>query len=278
MQNLSVLIEKLEKSGKLHISILDLGGILNLPTTEIDFNNVIHSKEFCRIAKSTDAGYRVCLRCKMLANTKASREKKAFCGCCTYGLCEVAMPVIIDKSLMAVIYIGNAVIDEAATKARIEKTCSLTGVDCERLMAQLKNCEYTTGYEELYQTAEILCDYLKMLYENTPKTKRKLHWLVSLMIGHAKKSFCDNITLKELAATYQKNEKYLGRLFKKEIGISFNEYCMELRLKKADEMLLKSKERIIDIAFACGFNNISYFNRTFYKRHGVSPSEYRKSS
>ena len=53
MQNLQVLIDMLTKGRKLHISILDLNGILNTPSTRICFENVIHSKRFCDIAKST---------------------------------------------------------------------------------------------------------------------------------------------------------------------------------------------------------------------------------
>ena len=47
MQNLQVLIDMLTKGRKLHISILDLNGILNTPSTRICFENVIHSKKFC---------------------------------------------------------------------------------------------------------------------------------------------------------------------------------------------------------------------------------------
>lgn len=51
MQNLQVMIDQLTKGRHLHISILDLTGILNNTMTEISFKNVIHSKRFCDIAK-----------------------------------------------------------------------------------------------------------------------------------------------------------------------------------------------------------------------------------
>ena len=91
----------------------------------------------------------------------------------------------------------------------------------------------------------------------------------------ADEMYCSNISLKELATTYQKNEKYLGRLFQKELGTSFHEYLMQLRLHKAESLLLQGRDNIIDIAFDCGFNNISYFNRSFKKKHGMTPKEYR---
>jgi AraC-like DNA-binding protein len=40
-------------------------------------------------------------------------------------------------------------------------------------------------------------------------------------------------------------------------------------------MIKNTSERIINIALECGFNNISYFNRSFKKKYGISPTEYR---
>ena len=278
MQNLKTLIELLERGRKIHISILDLGGILNLPITAIDFKNVIHSKRFCRIAKSTESGYRACLRCKMLANKKATVEKCAFSGACSYGLYEAAVPLIIDKSVMAVVYVGNAVVSREESESRLKRTALKTGVPISELTKELEACEFINEPSELFAIAEIVCDYMKLLYDSTPKTKPDLHWLVSLMKRHADKEFCYNVSLKELAATYRKNEKYIGRLFRKEMGISFSEYCMELRLQKAERMLLSRRERIIDIALECGFNNVSYFNRSFQKKYGISPTKYREKT
>ena len=66
-----------------------------------------------RNAKSTERGYRLCLRCKKLANTKAVAHKKPFCGHCLYGLYEAAMPVIIGESVAAVVYVGNAITEHS---------------------------------------------------------------------------------------------------------------------------------------------------------------------
>ncbi len=275
MQNLQVMIDQLTKERHLHISILDLTGILNNTMTEISFKNVIHSKRFCDIAKSTDKGYRTCLRCKMLANTKAIHEKMPFYGHCVYGLCEAVFPVVMNETVFAVVYIGNAVIDKKQTTERIKKVCSYTGVNFYKLKKEINQCEYTRNAAELLQIAELVSDYLKLLYEHAPPTTKKLHWLVSVMKCFADEMYCSNISLKELATTYQKNEKYLGRLFQKELGTSFHEYLMQLRLHKAESLLLQGRDNIIDIAFDCGFNNISYFNRSFKKKHGMTPKEYR---
>jgi AraC-like DNA-binding protein len=61
-------------------------------------------------------------------------------------------------------------------------------------------------------------------------------------------------------------------------GISFTERVMELKLQRARAMLARNGSlKVIDIAYACGFGDISYFNRCFRRRYGAAPSEIRGS-
>ena len=275
MQSLQDLIDVITRNRNLHISILDLSGILNTPLTEISLRNVIHSKPFCDAAKSGPKGNKLCLRCKRLANTKATVYKEAFCGCCFWGLFEAAVPVVIHDTAMAIVYVGNIIIDKAETEKRINRLCRYTGAEPYALLEAMEKCEYTTDGAEALVIAQIVSDYLKLLYEKTPKRSDDLHWLVAQLKRHIEGAYCSSLSLCDLACIYHKNEKYMGRLFKKETGQSFHEYCNYLRLQKAEYMLENTSEKIIDIAFECGFNNISYFNRIFQKKHGVSPGEYR---
>ena len=278
MQSLNTLIEMLEKGRKLHISVLDLSGILDLPETKLPFSSTIHSKEFCRVAKETEKGRRVCFRCKALANEKAASGKCAFEGVCSFGIYEYALPVIIGDSTAAVVYVGNAVIDDNAQRTRLLKTASLAKADKERLLCEFPKSERLESSDELRSIAEIVSDYLKLLYERSPKQESEHHWLVSAMKRYADKSFSEPISLSELSATYRKNAKYLGRIFKSEMGVSFCDYLLSLRLSKAEEMLRKTDAKIIDIALATGFNSISYFNREFLKKNGTTPTDYRKKA
>lgn len=276
MQKLQTLIDMLTSGRKIHISIVDVSGVLNSDSTEIMFENVIHSKTFCNIAKSTECGYNLCLNCKKLANTRAINEKLPFFGMCFYGIFEAAVPVIIGGATVAVVYVGNAIINEKESLNRLVTAARFTGVDREKLKSCLSDCEALPDSKELFSIGEIVGDYLKMLYGKAETDSEGLHWIVSAVKRYAEGEGGNAPTLKELASIYHKNEKYMGRLFEREMGISYSKYCLGLRLERAEALLLKTSDKIIDIALECGFENISYFNRAFKERYGVSPGKYRK--
>ncbi|WP_244485481.1 helix-turn-helix domain-containing protein [Bradyrhizobium tropiciagri] len=79
----------------------------------------------------------------------------------------------------------------------------------------------------------------------------------------------------KLAAATGLSERYVNELLY-EAGASFTMRLTELRLTKAAELLVHDSERrISDIAFDCGFNDLSYFNRCFRRRFGLTPSAAR---
>ncbi len=274
MQTLQFLIDELTRGRNIHISVLDLSGITDSPYTKLELDNIVHTKKYCAIAKSASKG-RPCLKCKTFANAKAVSEKEPFCGHCIYGIFEIAVPVLTNGGVCAVIYVGNAVIDKEKSVEIIKRTCSRSGADEKMLISELENCEHIDTPEELFRIGELVKDYLLYLDKNAPKPKHEMHWLVYLMKRHADELYQTETSLAEFAKTYQKNEKYIGRLFKQEVGMSYAEYNQRQKLIRAEEMLIKTDERIIEIALECGFNNISYFNRSFKKQYGTSPSEYR---
>jgi AraC-like DNA-binding protein len=78
-----------------------------------------------------------------------------------------------------------------------------------------------------------------------------------------------------LAAAAGLSERYVNELLY-EAGASFTMRLNELRLRKAAALLTRGGEsRISDIAFDCGFNDLSYFNRCFRRRFGLTPSTAR---
>jgi AraC-like DNA-binding protein len=84
-----------------------------------------------------------------------------------------------------------------------------------------------------------------------------------------------DFSAQKLAAAAGLSERYVNELLY-EAGASFTMRLLELRLRKAAELLaLPNARRISDIAFDCGFNDLSYFNRCFRRRFGLTPSAAR---
>lgn len=88
--------------------------------------------------------------------------------------------------------------------------------------------------------------------------------------------FRENITVAELAESVHLSESYFMNRFKKQVGISAVEYISHFRIDTACRELIGSKKSVLEVAFDCGFRNISNFNRQFKRITGCSPTEYRK--
>ncbi len=83
-----------------------------------------------------------------------------------------------------------------------------------------------------------------------------------------------DFSAQKLAAAARLSERYVNELLY-EAGAGFTTRLNELRLRKAAELLTLTERRISDIAFDCGFNDLSYFNRSFRRRFGLTPTAAR---
>jgi AraC-like DNA-binding protein len=83
-----------------------------------------------------------------------------------------------------------------------------------------------------------------------------------------------DFSAQKLAAAAGLSERYVNELLY-EAGASFTVRLNELRLGKAARLLAMTTTRISDIAFECGFNDLSYFNRSFRRRFGFTPTAAR---
>jgi len=73
------------------------------------------------------------------------------------------------------------------------------------------------------------------------------------------------------------SDSHFTRLFKEISGKTFTEYLNHYRITKSKYYLIYTKNSITDIAFECGFQDLSYYNKVFNKFENCSPSSYRKS-
>jgi AraC-like DNA-binding protein len=83
-----------------------------------------------------------------------------------------------------------------------------------------------------------------------------------------------------VAGRHKISESYIRELFEGE-GISFSEFVLGRGLVRAHRMLTDQRgaeHSIASIAFEAGFGDLSYFNRTFRRLYGTTPSEVRSAT
>ncbi|TFF33430.1 AraC family transcriptional regulator [Mucilaginibacter psychrotolerans] len=85
------------------------------------------------------------------------------------------------------------------------------------------------------------------------------------------------VTLAEVAKIANMPDASFSRFIKKRTGKTFIDSLNEIRLGHASRMLIESTTTIAEIAYKCGFNNISNFNRIFKRKKFCIPKEFRET-
>ena len=97
------------------------------------------------------------------------------------------------------------------------------------------------------------------------------------MVSYIQQNYTGKILLREFGEQFHLSEKYISRYFKEHFHITLSQYVTYLRLEHAKQMLQETDISVTEVAMQSGYQNISYFIRSFKKMYGVSPLKYRKS-
>lgn len=96
-------------------------------------------------------------------------------------------------------------------------------------------------------------------------------------VQYVRKNYSKKITLEEVASSVYLSPSYFSKVFKQEMGCNFNTYLNTVRIEKGKELLLNGNLRLVDIAYAVGFEDQSYFTKVFKKLTGVAPCKFKES-
>jgi AraC-like DNA-binding protein len=96
-------------------------------------------------------------------------------------------------------------------------------------------------------------------------------------IEYMNQNFQKSITLSEVSKLANMTDVSFSRFFKNRTGITFMDSLLEMRLGHASRLLIDTTQSVAEVAYNCGFNNISNFNRLFKKKKGCTPKEFRES-
>jgi len=150
----------------------------------------------------------------------------------------------------------------------------------DRLMSLSKK----TGFDSVLELLSILHDLsisrnMKTLSDSSFSNEqfhynsRRIEKVFEYMNGH----YNMQITLAEVAKIANMPEASFSRFIKKRTGKTFIDSLNEIRLGHASRMLIDTTNTVAEIAYKCGFNNISNFNRIFKRKKLCIPKDFRET-
>ncbi len=171
---------------------------------------------------------------------------------------------MFDKSMRGILFSQQTI---QAIKPRIIDLTKKHGFDSVlELMSILHDLSIS-------RNMKLLSDSSFTNLESLSYNSRRIEKVMEYINNH----FDKIITLAEVARIAAMSEVAFSRFFKIRTGNTFIDTLNDIRLGHASRTLIETTNSITEIAYKCGFNNISNFNRIFKKRKNCTPKEFRET-
>lgn len=152
------------------------------------------------------------------------------------------------------------------------------------IIDRIVNLDKKSGFDSALELLSILHDLsvsrnMKMLSDPS-FSGEKFHYnsrRIEKVFEHMNTNYDKQITLAEVAKIANMPETSFSRFIKKRTGKTFIDSLNEIRLGHASRMLIDTSNTVAEIAYKCGFNNISNFNRIFKRKKFCIPKEFRET-
>lgn len=140
------------------------------------------------------------------------------------------------------------------------------------LSADVDKLYRTTDFSEVMNILDRGISLLEKNFDLNPQTShREIETVKKYIYEH----YNEELSTELLAEKVYMAPSYLSHVFKKETGQNLSKFIKSLRMEKAKQMLEETHNKIVNISYAVGYPNVSYFCRSFRAYFGVSPQQYR---
>ena len=99
---------------------------------------------------------------------------------------------------------------------------------------------------------------------------------IRVMLQYIQEHYGEELTLLQIAKSAAVSKNECLRCFRSTIGFTPIQYLKQVRIQKAAQLLTSTNRQISDIGAACGFQEMSYFAKTFRELKGCTPGVFRK--
>ncbi len=239
----------------------------------------------CAAVQSCAGGCRFCLKFRLSLAERAHREGMAW-AVCDAGLREGVVVVRRGGVVAGYLFLGGCRAGEAGGREfrRAQHLLSRTLDSAKALMDWQRTFALARFVAEdtflaalrLLQTGAVVEWPRRSRTSGGDSTVRPAVVQQALKTIRAR-ALQEEIRLSEVAKECGLSPEHLSRLFRRHVGIGFQEYVARLRIEAACDRLSHSTAPVTEIAFACGFTSLAQFYRAFAKFTGTKPQAYRRS-
>jgi AraC-like DNA-binding protein len=202
---------------------------------------------------------------------KANMKAQAIC---VKFLPDFAGKEFLDRREMARI---KTVLEEKATQGI--KLVGDLRKKVEKIMFKLPELDETDRFIQLLQILNLIAksnEYRLLASMSYRNTSLKNAQRINIVLDYIMEHYDEDLKLEKIAGLVNMNKNAFCRFFRKGTRKSLFTVINEVRIGKACQHLTETELNVLQICFACGFNNISNFNKSFKKSMKLSPLKYRK--
>lgn len=195
---------------------------------------------------------------------------------CSPALCSrILMQSWLDAGFLRFLHqtIGSAIFDE--------HSYSLSRPVSARASALVHDIAAETearrpGYEAVAVSSFVALLALAYRSDDGVADRARMPGTIARLIDYVQSHYTEALTLEALADRCAMSPSHLSHRFRQATGKPLFTYINEIRIDRACALLKRSSLPVIEIAYAVGYNSLSFFNRYFRRVTGASPSEYRR--
>lgn len=243
-----------------------------------------HTNEYCMKIKYTAGLHRRCVALKKHFDEKVSKSKGPCHITCYCGVTEIAVPVILNDSVILTVSASGIVgkISEGMKKILCKRTL-LNSDEFDALRRNSLVSDIDTKKVETYLET-LACMLQIYLEKNVPKEILKENMLYnSENSGYLKTAnnyidryFTEDIKVDDVSKACCLSTSHLQHIFIKSTGKGIGDKIRMNRLQYACQLLRTTNRTVKNIAIKSGFKNVDYFTYAFHKEYGITPLKYRK--
>lgn len=260
------------------------GGIHIRPVENwsLPFRQKAGENQWCALMSQHSETCAECLR--MQARLSDNPSSRPVTRSCAFGLFEIAVPVVVGQTKVALLVTGQAMHRNPTEKLFQRALKSASRCRSREEEVVMRQAFFSTPVVPLNKSNAIMvllaefADHLSLRANQLSLLKKRTELpAMSRARRYILEHLGEHLSLGTVAKQVNVSKFYFCKLFKKATDLTFTDFVNRARIERAKSLLLNPHLRISEVAFQAGFQSLTHFNRAFKKVQCQSPTLYRAS-